>query len=83
MPKGSLADDGRLIEVARLSILERDLTRQAVAVRETIAELVASLLPPHAPEALIVEVVKASGYSRTLIDSLRSRNHSWHEPRPN
>ena len=83
MPKGSLADDGRLIEVARLGILERDLTRQAVAVRETIAELVASLLPPHAPEALIVEVVKASGYSRTLADGLRSRNHSWHEPRPN
>jgi hypothetical protein len=83
MSKGSLAGDGRLTEVARLGVLERDLTRQAVAVREAIAELIASLLPPHAPEALIVEVVKASGYSRTQIDGLRSRNHSWHEPRPN
>jgi hypothetical protein len=83
MSKEPLTHDGRLIEVVRLGILERDLTQQAVAVRETIAELVASLLPPHAPEALIVEVVKASGYSRTLIDGLRSRNHSWHEPRPN
>jgi hypothetical protein len=51
-----------------------------VNVREALAASVTSLLPPHAPEAHVVEVVDATGYSRTLIDGLRGGKHPWHAP---
>ena len=79
MVKHSLRDDGRLLEVQRLSEMERDLTRQATAVSETIAGLVTSLLPPHAPESHVLEVVAASGYSRTFVDGVRGGRHPWHK----
>jgi len=78
--KQSLVDDGRLREVMRLCAVERDLTRQAVEVRETLADLVTSLLPSHAPESHVIEVVAATGYSRTLVDGLRGGTHPWHRP---
>lgn len=80
--KRSLEEDGRLAEVARLSAREQTLTKEAVEVREQIAALVTAMLPPHAPEAHVVEVVEASGYSRTLIDGLRGGKHPWHSPSP-
>lgn len=78
--KPSLAGDGRLAEVQRLAGNEQQLSREAVKVREELAALVTSLLPPHAPESHVVEVVAASGYSRTLIDGLRGGKHPWHAP---
>ena len=78
--KRSLDGDTRLAEVARLSARERELTAEAVQVRETLAGLVTALLPPHAPESHVVEVVEATGYSRTLIDGLRGGKHPWHPP---
>jgi hypothetical protein len=52
--KRSLEEDGRLAEVARLSARERELTSEAVEIRESLAALVTSLLPSHAPEAHIL-----------------------------
>lgn len=78
--KSSLADDGRLLEAQRLARREQELSREAVNVREELAAIVTSLLPPHAPEAHVVEVVEATGYSRTLIDGLRGGKHPWHAP---
>jgi len=78
--KPSLAGDGRLLGVQRLAARERELSREAVKVGEELAALVTSLLPPHAPEWHVVEVVDASGYSRTLIDGLRGGKHPWHAP---
>lgn len=80
MPKNSLATDGRLVELLRLGEVERGLTRQLVGVHEQVAALASALLPPHASESQIAEVVDASGYSRVLIDALRSGNHPWNRP---
>ena len=46
-------------------------------VRKEIAGLVQRLLPHHARIATIEEVVEASGYSRTLMDALRYKDHPW------
>jgi hypothetical protein len=40
-------------------------------VREELAALVTALLPPHAPEKQVAEIVAASGSSRTFVESLR------------
>jgi hypothetical protein len=80
MPKTSLANDGRLKELLRLGRVERDLTHELVEIHEQIAVLASALLPPHASESQISEVVAASGYSRTLIDALRGGNHPWNRP---
>jgi hypothetical protein len=39
--------------------------------RDAIARLVAQVLPHHAPAAQIEPVVRASGYSRWMIDRMR------------
>jgi hypothetical protein len=80
MPKTSLANDGRLIELLRLGQVERELTHELVEIHEQIAALASALLPPHASESQISEVVVASGYSRTLIDALRGGKHPWNRP---
>ena len=80
MPKQSLVSDGRLIELLRLGEVETDFTRQLLDVHEQIAATVSALLPPHASESQVADVVTASGYSRTLIDALRGGNHPWNRP---
>lgn len=52
-----------------------------MVVREGLVAIVTSLLPPHAPEVHVVEVVEATGYSRTLVDGLRGGKHPWHGPK--
>lgn len=47
---------------------------------EEIARLVADAPPGHARTADIAAVVEASGYSRTLVEMLRSRRHPWARP---
>ena len=49
MVKPSLEDDGRVIELRHLGNAEREVSRELVSVHEEIANLVQSLLPPHAP----------------------------------
>ena len=78
--KRSLEDDGRLAEVRRLAEKERALTREALAVREELAALVGHVLPPRAPELHVLQVVEASGCSRTVVDALRGGNHAWNAP---
>jgi hypothetical protein len=68
---------GRLRE---LGDHERRLSEEALALRNEIAQLVADALPSHARSADVEAVVNASGYSRTLIDALRSRRHPWSSP---
>ena len=80
MSKRGLANDGRLVELLRLGEVERGLTEQLVHAHEQIAALASALLPPHASESQIAEVVDASGYSRVLIDALRAGNHPWNRP---
>lgn len=69
--------DYRYAELQRLGDTERHMTAELVNTRAAIARLVTGLLPQHAPRARIEEVVATSGYSRTLIEALRSGNHPW------
>jgi GNAT superfamily N-acetyltransferase len=69
--------DGRHAELRRLGEIERRMTLELRDVRKEIAGLVRQLLPHHARIATIEEVVEASGYSRTLIDALRYKDHPW------
>ncbi len=73
----SLRHDARLAEVERLGALEREQTRQARETRKALADLVQGLLPERATNTHINEVVKASGYSLTLINALRRGGHPW------
>lgn len=69
--KRSFEDDPRLDQVRRLGEQQRSLERDLLRVREELASLVTVLLPPHAPEKQIAEIVAASGSSRTFVESLR------------
>jgi hypothetical protein len=69
--------DGRHAELRRLGEIERRMTLELRDVRKEIAGLVQQLLPHHARTAAIEEVVEVSGYSRTLIDALRYKDHPW------
>lgn len=53
--------DGRLVELARLGQIERQLELDLVRVRGEIAHLIMTLLAAHATQARIQEVVVASG----------------------
>ncbi|MFI6906962.1 hypothetical protein ACIBKY_37280 [Nonomuraea sp. NPDC050394] len=55
------------------------MTAELLRTRTQIAGLVQQFLPPHARTEKIDEVVRASGYSRTLIDALRYKDHPWHQ----
>lgn len=50
---------------------------QLAQMRREIARLVLELLPPHAGQAKINEVVTASGFSRFLIERLRGGSGMW------
>jgi hypothetical protein len=69
--------DYRYAELERLGETERHLAMELINTRASIARLVTELLPQHAPRTRIDDVVQASGYSRTLIEALRSGNHPW------
>lgn len=75
--KRSLWNDGRLIELRRLADRERELTEEALRTREAFAALVLNLLPAHATKDHVQEVVAASGYSKTLIEGIRTGEHPW------
>ncbi|MFG1824778.1 hypothetical protein ACGFIJ_20030 [Microbispora bryophytorum] len=70
--------DGRYPELRRLGEEERRMALELQEIRAQIASLVQQLLPHHARTEKIDEVVRASGYSRTLIDVLRYKDHPWH-----
>ena len=63
---GQRADKSRGC-LQRLGQTELDLTRELEAAHEQIAALASAVLPPHASESQISEVVVASGYSKSLI----------------
>jgi hypothetical protein len=46
-------------------------------MRRDIARLIIELLPPHASQAKINEVVAVSGFSRTLIERVRGGGAMW------
>lgn len=75
----STPSDGRYAELRRLGEEERQMTVELLQTRTQIASLIQQFLPPHARTEKIDEVVQASGYSRTLIDALRYKDHSWHQ----
>ncbi|MFI9556170.1 hypothetical protein [Nonomuraea endophytica] len=75
----STPSDGRYAELRRLGEAERHLAGELQQTRAQIAGLIQQLLPPHARAEKIDEVVQASGYSRTLIDALRYKDHPWHQ----
>lgn len=70
-------DDWRLGDLARLGVLERDLTDQLIEVRAELAGLVVQLLPPHSTRGQVDDAVRVSGYSGTLLEVLRNRRHPW------
>jgi hypothetical protein len=69
--------DWRLSELARLGASERQMSHDLMRAREAIAALVKELLPHHAPAKLIEDVVRASGYSRTLVEAIRGGRDMW------
>jgi hypothetical protein len=69
--------DWRLDELRRLGELERRLAAEMLDARDAVARLVKQLLPHHATEARINEVVEASGYSRTLVETIRGGRDAW------
>ena len=71
------SSDGRWLVLAELGQREREMTQALWAVRSQIAHLVEDALPPHVRSAQVEEAVRASGYSRTLIDALRRGQHEW------
>jgi hypothetical protein len=70
-------NDWRLDELQRLGTLERRLASEMLEARHEIAQLVKQLLPLHATEGRINEVVKVSGYSRTLVEAIRGGRDAW------
>ncbi|MFE0146007.1 hypothetical protein ACFWY5_02620 [Nonomuraea sp. NPDC059007] len=75
----SIPSDGRYAELRALGEEERYMTVELQRTRAQIASLIQQLLPPQARAEKIDEVVQASGYSRTLIDALRHKDHLWHQ----
>ncbi|WP_157249012.1 hypothetical protein [Nonomuraea typhae] len=75
----STPSDGRYAELRRLGEEERYRTAELQQTRVQIASLIQQFLPPHARAEKIDEIVQASGYSRTLIDALRYKDHPWHQ----
>jgi hypothetical protein len=71
------SQDFRLDELRRLGPVEREMELELGRVRREIARLVVELLPPHASQAKIAEVVKASGFSRTLVEGVRGGQGMW------
>ena len=71
------SSDGRWLVLAELGQREREMTQALWAVRSQIAHLVEDALPPHVRSAQVEEAVRASGYSRTLIEPLRRGQHEW------
>ncbi|MEV0839381.1 hypothetical protein AB0I55_07450 [Actinocatenispora sera] len=53
------------------------MTEELTGVRDTIAQLIKELVPPHASAKRIYEVVDASGYSRTLVEAVRGGENMW------
>ncbi|GIH76051.1 hypothetical protein [Planobispora longispora] len=78
MAENPIDADSRYTELRKLGEEERYLARGLQEVRAEIASLVHRLLPHHSRAEKIDEVVKASGYSRHLIDVLRYKDHPWH-----
>jgi hypothetical protein len=76
MPKVP-AQDWQLSELARLGAAERELELDLLRLRREIAGLITELLPPHAPQSRIQEVVAASGFSRHLIEAVRGGSAMW------
>jgi hypothetical protein len=64
-------EDWRYDELRRLADAERRMTTELADTRDAIARLVTQLLPSHAPASKIEPVVRASGYSRWMIDRMR------------
>ncbi|MFI6541320.1 hypothetical protein ACIBHY_53330 [Nonomuraea sp. NPDC050547] len=71
--------DGRYAELRRLGEEERQMTVELQQTRTQVARLIQQFLPPHARTEKIDEVAQASGYSRTLMDALRYKDHPWHQ----
>lgn len=69
--------DWRLSELRRLGEAEREMERQMAQTRREIARLIVELLPPHASQTKINEVVAASGFSRTLVERVRGGSGMW------
>jgi hypothetical protein len=69
--------DWRVSELRRLGEAEREMERQLAQTRREIARLVVEMLPPHAAQAKIDDVVTASGFSRFLIDRLGGGSGTW------
>jgi len=63
--------DWRYEELGRLGELERRMTAELADARDAIARLVGQMLPHHARPERIESVVRASGYSRWMIERLR------------
>jgi hypothetical protein len=63
--------DWRHEELGRLGELERRLAAELADTRDAIARLVGQMLPHHARPDRIESVVRASGYSRWMIERLR------------
>ncbi|MFD0683920.1 hypothetical protein [Actinomadura fibrosa] len=80
MSDGKPAPDQRYQELQRLGEQERLTAKELHDLREAIARLVKELLPHHAPKNRINDVVKASGYSRPLIEALRGGKDIWTHP---
>ncbi|MFF0720460.1 hypothetical protein [Micromonospora sp. NPDC003816] len=64
-------EDWRYDELRRLGDAERRMTTELADTRDAIARLVTQLLPSHASASKIESVVRASGYSRWMVDRMR------------
>jgi hypothetical protein len=63
--------DWRYDEIRSLGELERRLSIELADTRDAIVQLVGQLLPHHARPDHIERVVRASGYSRYMLERLR------------
>jgi hypothetical protein len=63
--------DWRYEELRQLGETERRMSVELAETRDAIARLVEQLLPQHARPAQIEGVVRASGYSRWMLERLR------------
>lgn len=73
--------DWRYEELRRLGEKERRMVEELTDVRDAIAQRVKELLPQHSSTNRIHGVVRASGYSRTLIEALRGGKAVWSKHR--
>jgi hypothetical protein len=63
--------DWRLEELRRLGEVERRLSLELADAREAVVQMIDKVLPQHARSAQIEQVVRASGYSRWMVERLR------------